>query len=615
MLDWIDERTGLPSAAGQWLRRPVAGGPAWRLVWPSTLVFTLVTQAVTGIALWMYYTPAPRSAWESVYYLQRHVLGGWWLRAIHYYAAQVALVLVGIYLVQMIVRGTYRAPREFLFWTVLLMGLVTLGLNLTGDLLPWDQNGYWATHVRVGFLDLLPGIGSWLWKLAVGGPEFGQLTLTRFFALHVGVFVPVLVILVVVHAWVARRYGLEDDPPQAAETSAAGGKPPKPDYGKIVRLFVCDYWPEQALRDMVACAVVLGIVLILASGCGLELGVPANPAEDPGTARPEWSFRGLYQFRELFPASVEILPIFVFSGLTVLVFFLMPFLGTRPAGRRFNVAFTVVVLGGLGLLSWQSYHRDAGDEKFQRQRAAGQGLAERVEELALAGGGIPPAGAPALLADDPKTQGPRLYEQFCAGCHGAAGSEIAAAEESPRDTTAPTLVGFATREWLGGMLDPKQVGGPRYFGSTKFKKGPMVQFVKEDAPSMEEAELRSVQYAISAEADLPGQRAADKAPADAAKIAAGRALLNARRAPCTDCHTFHGKGTAQGPDLTGYGSRQWLVEFIGNPAHKRFYGKLNDRMAAYAGTPSDPASRILSDREIALLADWLRGEWYEPQER
>jgi hypothetical protein len=35
-------------------------------------------------------------------------------------------------------------------------------------------------------------------------------------------------------------------------------------------------------------------------------------------------------------------------------------------------------------------------------------------------------------------------------------------------------------------------------------------------------------------------------------------------------------------------------------------------MPSYAGTPSDPGSRILSDREIGLMADWLRGEWYEP---
>ncbi len=129
LLDWIDQRTGLCTALGDWLQRPVAGGPAWRLVWPSTIAFTFVTQAVTGLVLWMYYSPGAQSAWESVYYLQYQVQGGWLLRAIHHYSAQVMLVLAGLYLVQMILRRGYRAPGSSLFWTVLLMGLVTLGLE------------------------------------------------------------------------------------------------------------------------------------------------------------------------------------------------------------------------------------------------------------------------------------------------------------------------------------------------------------------------------------------------------------------------------------------------------------------------------------------------------
>ncbi|MGD0900202.1 MAG: cytochrome b N-terminal domain-containing protein [Thermoguttaceae bacterium] len=581
-LDFIDQRTGLLTPLADWLRRPVAGGPKWRFVWPSTIVFGFLTQAVTGMALWMYYVPSPMSAWESVYYIEHHVQGGCWLRAIHHYSAQVTLVLVGLYFLQMIVRGAYRGPREFLYWTVLLMALVTLGLNLTGDLLPWDQNSYWATHVRTGFLNLLPGIGGVLFNLAAGGAEFGQLTLARFVALHVGLFTAAFLCLLVLHAWLARRHGLEEP---------VEGRP------------AASYWPGQAARDMMACAAVLAVVLVLAACCGTDLGAPANPAEDPGTARPEWSFRGLYQFRELFPSSLEIVPIFGISGLTVLVFFLMPWIGRRPAGRWFNVAFTAVVFGGLAALSWQSYRLDARDEKYQQNLAAGREAARRVKLLADSPQMIPPTGALTLLAEDPKTQGPRLFELHCAACHGSPGN--------PReDTTAPDLTAFARREWFQGILDPKQVAGPKYFGNTKFKKSPMVTFVKENAESFDPEEIETVVLAVSAEAGLRRQEEADRL--DAGKIAAGRALLTARKADCTGCHTWHGKGTAQGPDLTGYGNRQWLIEIIGNPAQERFYGEKNDRMPSYAGTPSDPGSRILSDREIGLMADWLRGEWYEP---
>ena len=73
-------------------------------------------------------------------------------------------------------------------------------------------------------------------------------------------------------------------------------------------------------------------------------------------------------------------------------------------------------------------------------------------------------------------------------------------------------------------------------------------------------------------------------------------------------HKFHDSGEdPTGPDLTGYGSRQWLIDFISNPAHERFYGKRNDRMPAFG------EEKQLDPRAIGLIADWLRGDWYEPE--
>ena len=61
-----------------------------------------------------------------------------------------------------------------------------------------------------------------------------------------------------------------------------------------------------------------------------------------------------------------------------------------------------------------------------------------------------------------------------------------------------------------------------------------------------------------------------------------------------------------GPDLTGYGSREWMIAFISDPSQERFYGENNDRM------PSFLSEGILTPIEIGLLVDWLREEWYEP---
>ena len=332
------------------------------------------------------------------------MLGGWLLRAIHFYTAQAMLVLVGIYLVEMILRGTYRAPREFLFWTVLLIGLTTLGLNLTGDLLAWDQNSLWATSIRVAYLSHLPAIGPWLGKLAIGGPQFGTLTITRFLALHVGACTAALLALVLLHAHLASRHGLEASklpsprPTARVPRRGAGGEG-------------TPYWPRQAWRDAAACFVVLAIVVGLSarhgvSGprAGIEFGAPADTVEDPGTARPEWSFRGLYQLHETlggwgWPERVSI---FVIPGLTVLWFFAMPYIGRGPAGRTLNIVWTLLVLGGMGVLTWWSYTRDAKDEKYQAALADGGRQAERVKELAQSPQKIPVSGALTLLRRTPR---------------------------------------------------------------------------------------------------------------------------------------------------------------------------------------------------------------------
>ena len=74
-----------------------------------------------------------------------------------------------------------------------------------------------------------------------------------------------------------------------------------------------------------------------AAGRGVELGAPANPAEDFGAARPEWSFRGLYQLRDLLCDRAKlpnIVPIFVIPTLVVLVLGAMPLVAKWAPVRR-----------------------------------------------------------------------------------------------------------------------------------------------------------------------------------------------------------------------------------------------------------------------------------------
>ena len=56
-----------------------------------------------------------------------------------------------------------------------------------------------------------------------------------------------------------------------------------------------------------------------------------------------------------------------------------------------------------------------------------------------------------------------------------------------------------------------------------------------------------------------------------------------------------------------------LIGIISDPEHKRFYPDTNEGMPAYAKS-GDPLVDPLSERQVEILAEWLRGEWYEPDD-
>src|SRR5258705_753559 len=290
---WLDNRTGYKKIVHEALYENVPGGARWRYVWGSTLSFTLAVQFITGIFLWMAYSPSSLTAWESVYYIQNEMTGGWLLRGIHHFTAQAMNVLLVLHLMQVIIDGAYKAPREMNFWFGMILLLLVLGLSLTGYLLPWDQKGYWATKVATNIMAITPFIGPQLQQLVLGGAEYGHHTLTRFFALHAGVLPGAIIVLLTLHIYLFRRHGLTAKQPLR-----------RPD---------AKFWPDQVLKDAVACLAVLAAVLFLIikprfSGLepGAELGAPADPLEPFFAARPGWYFLFLFQFFGYFPGGAGV---------------------------------------------------------------------------------------------------------------------------------------------------------------------------------------------------------------------------------------------------------------------------------------------------------------------
>ena len=183
---------------------------------------------------------------------------------------------------------------------------LTLGFSLTGYLLPWDQKGYWATKVATNIMGGAPVLGPYLQKIVVGGSDYGNQTLTRFYGLHVGVLPLLFFMCLAAHVALFRRHGLT--PPRDAHHRTAG-----------------KFWPEQLFMDSVASVGVFGVLLFLVlSEHGAEPRCPRRPVQLRLPGAPEWYFLSLFQLLKLFPGDREVIGTIFIPTAIMVVMLLIP---------------------------------------------------------------------------------------------------------------------------------------------------------------------------------------------------------------------------------------------------------------------------------------------------
>jgi quinol-cytochrome oxidoreductase complex cytochrome b subunit len=83
-----------------------------------------------------------------------------------------------------------------------------MGFMVTGELLPWDQNGYLTTQAFVALLKGVPVVGSTLLSLWAGGVTLGAAALTRFYAAHNMLLPAALTGLLFLHFLMVRKQGI-----------------------------------------------------------------------------------------------------------------------------------------------------------------------------------------------------------------------------------------------------------------------------------------------------------------------------------------------------------------------------------------------------------------------
>ena len=207
----------IPAAQSRWRYTLGAGG---------TAVFLMLILVVTGILELFYYIPTPENAALSIQTISYHVPFGGLIRNLHFWSAQLLLVVSAVHLVRVVFTGSYAPPRRFNYLLGLALFVLAILLDFTGYVLRWDQGIQWALVVGTNLIKTIPFFGESLYLMLMGGTQPAAATLIRFYAWHLFGLAITAVILMGWHAFRVRRDGGIALPPPAMRTNNdPAGKP------------------------------------------------------------------------------------------------------------------------------------------------------------------------------------------------------------------------------------------------------------------------------------------------------------------------------------------------------------------------------------------------------
>jgi ubiquinol-cytochrome c reductase cytochrome b subunit len=215
-----------------------------------------------------------------------------------------------------------------------------------GYLLPWGNMSYWGAQVIVSLFGTIPVIGDSLSEWIKGDYYISDITLNRFFALHVIAIPLILVFLVIAHILALHEVGSSN--PDGIEIKKHKGPDGHPLDGVA-------FHPYMTVKDTFGLGMFLlvfcAVVFFAPTFGGLFLEGPnfeqANPMQTPPHIAPVWYFTPFYAMLRAVPsfAGTQIWGVIVMFGAIALLFFL-PWLDRSPVQSiRYKGMITKVALG------------------------------------------------------------------------------------------------------------------------------------------------------------------------------------------------------------------------------------------------------------------------------
>jgi len=357
LVKWIDDRFPMTETLKYHATEYYASKNFnWWFVFGVLAFVVLAMQLVTGIFLTMNYKPAAAEAFASVEYIMRDVEWGWLIRYLHSTGASFFFIVVYLHMFRAMLYGSYKKPRELIWLIGMMIFFVLMAEGFAGYLLPWGQMSYWGAQVIISLFGAIPVIGDTLVEYIRGDYSISDITLNRFFALHVIVLPLSLIGLVFVHIVALHEVGSNNpDGIEIKKNKDANGKP----------VDGIAFHPYHTSKDLVAIIVFLMIffaVVFFAPDMGglfLEHAnfEPANMTTTPEHIAPVWYYTPYYAILRAVPDKLWGFILFV---LAVLLPVFLPWLdrcrvrSIRYRGWMYKTALTVfvitfVTLGWLGL--------------------------------------------------------------------------------------------------------------------------------------------------------------------------------------------------------------------------------------------------------------------------
>lgn len=341
---WINDRLPIVASLENTLKRhPYPKNLSYWWNFGSIAGICLVIQILSGLFLAMHYVPNTKFAFDSVEHIMRDVNYGWLIRYIHAVGASMFFVALYAHMIRSLYYGSYKPPREILWWVGIIIFLLTMATAFMGYVLPWGQMSFWGATVITNLFSAIPVVGEsivqWLW----GGFSVDNPTLNRFFVLHF--LMPFLIVGIVLLHLVALSTTGSNNPT---------GVPMKSKKDSI------SFHPYFTIKDMVGFVIffiIFGYFLFFYPN---SLGhpdnyIPANPLVTPAHIVPEWYFLPFYAILRAVPDKLG--GVLMMFGAIILLFFL-PYLDKskvrsgayRPAFKKFFYVFVInfVFLGWLG---------------------------------------------------------------------------------------------------------------------------------------------------------------------------------------------------------------------------------------------------------------------------